>query len=289
MEVNLLENLVKYYHENKISHAYLIETNNLEKCYLDLLEVIKQIFCQNEYNKECNKCNICNLVNQNYLPSLVVISPDGMNIKKEQIVELKKKFSTVPIYTKENIYVIKNAEKLNGASANTMLKFLEEPEQNILGFFITNNANNVISTIRSRCEVIKVLYDIHELDINNITNDINKDKFDVAIEYLFKIEVEKKLGIMYNRDVVLNKFSEREDIKTVFKIIFIIYEELLKKVMGLDNKFDFEKINELSSLDKDKVLRRINLVTKFIDDIDSNVNVELLLDKFVIELGDYIE
>lgn len=289
MEVNVLENLVKYYHENKISHAYLIETNNLEKCYLDLLEVIKQIFCQNEYNKECNKCNICNLVNQNYLPSLVVISPDGMNIKKEQIVELKKKFSTVPIYTKENIYVIKNAEKLNGASANTMLKFLEEPEQNILGFFITNNANNVISTIRSRCEVIKVLYDIHELDINNITNDINKDKFDVAIEYLFKIEVEKKLGIMYNRDVVLNKFSEREDIKTVFKIIFIIYEELLKKVMGLDNKFDFEMINELSSLDKDKVLRRINLVTKFIDDIDSNVNVELLLDKFVIELGDYIE
>lgn len=289
MEVNVLENLVKYYHENKISHAYLIETNNLEKCYLDLLEVIKQIFCQNEYNKECNKCNICNLVNQNYLPSLVVISPDGMNIKKEQILELKKKFSTVPIYTKENIYVIKNAEKLNGASANTMLKFLEEPEQNILGFFITNNANNVISTIRSRCEVIKVLYDIHELDINNITNDINKDKFDVAIEYLFKIEVEKKLGIMYNRDVVLNKFSEREDIKTVFKIIFIIYEELLKKVMGLDNKFDFEKINELSSLDKEKVLRRINLVTKFIDDIDSNVNVELLLDKFVIELGDYIE
>ena len=289
MEVNVLENLVKYYHENKISHAYLIETNNLEKCYLDLLEVIKQIFCQNEYNKECNKCNICNLVNQNYLPSLVVISPDGMNIKKEQIVELKKKFSTVPIYTKENIYVIKNAEKLNGASANTMLKFLEEPEQNILGFFITNNANNVISTIRSRCEVIKVLYDIHELDINNITNDINIDKFDVAIEYLFKIEVEKKLGIMYNRDVVLNKFSEREDIKTVFKIIFIIYEELLKKVMGLDNKFDFEKINELSSLDKDKVLRRINLVTKFIDDIDSNLNIELLLDKFVIELGDYIE
>ena len=59
--------------------------------------------------------------------------------------------------------------------------------------------------------------------------------------------------------------------------------------MGLDNKFDFEKINELSSLDKEKVLRRINLVTKFIDDIDSNVNVELLLDKFVIELGDYIE
>ena len=57
---NVLENLVKYYHENKISHAYLIETNNLEKCYLDLLEVIKQIFCQNEYNKEAYECNKIN-------------------------------------------------------------------------------------------------------------------------------------------------------------------------------------------------------------------------------------
>ena len=27
----------------------------------------------------------------------------------------------------------------------------------------------------------------------------------------------------------------------------------------------------------------------YIEDIDSNVNIELLLDKFVIELGDYVE
>ena len=98
MEVNVLENLVKYYHENKISHAYLIETNNLEKCYLDLLEVIKQIFCQNEYNKECNKCNICNLVNQNYLPSLVVsISPiSSSSVDKITLMETSNILSTLP-------------------------------------------------------------------------------------------------------------------------------------------------------------------------------------------------
>lgn len=288
MKVKEIKNLVKYYHENKMAHAYLIETNDIEKCLSDLLVVIKQIFCQDEFKEDCNKCNICNLINQNYLPSLIIISPDGMNIKKDQIIELKKKFSTVPVYTKENIYVIKNAEKLNGASANTMLKFLEDPEPNILGFFITDNANNVISTIRSRCEIIKFIYDSDELNINSIKNEYN-DKYLVAIDYIYGLEVEKSKGILYNRDVILCKFKERDSIKLIFKIILIIYEELLKKVIGLENNFDFLKIDKLDVLTKDDVLKRINLIIQFIDDIDSNVNIELLLDKYVIELGDYCE
>ena len=289
MKAEALEKLVKYYHENKLSHAYLLETNNLEKCFDDLKQVIKNIVCQDKFSEKCTKCNLCNLIDQNYLPSLVVIEPDGMNIKKEQVLDLKKQFSMVPVYTKDNIYVIKRAEKLNGASANTMLKFLEEPEPNIIGFFITDNANNVISTIKSRCEVVKVFYDEHELDINSIFSDAYKDYTDVAINYLFKLEVEKTEVIMYNRDVVLCKYKEREDIKLIFKIILIIYEELYKKVMGFESRFDFDNLQSLCNLNNKDILKRINLVIKFIDDIDSNASVELLLDKFVIELGDYNE
>ena len=251
MEVKVLENLVKYYHENKLSHAYLIE--------------------------------------QNYLPSLIVVSPDGMNIKKEQILDLKKQFSTVPIYTKENIYVIKNAEKLNGASANTMLKFLEEPEPNIIGFFITDNANNVISTIRSRCEVIRAIYGSNELDSKTLMKDDYKDYYDIAVKYLEKIEVEKKDGIMYNRDIVLNKFNERNDIKTIFKVLLIIYEELLNKKLGLETNLDLEVLSKFDFLSNNEIIKRIKMVIRYIEDIDSNVNIELLLDKFVIELGGYIE
>ena len=289
MKVEALEKLVKYYHENKLSHAYLLETNNLGKCFEDLKKVIKNIVCQNEFSEKCSKCNLCNLIDQNYLPSLIVIEPDGMNIKKEQVLELKKQFSMVPVYTKDNIYVIKKAEKLNGASANTMLKFLEEPEPNIIGFFITDNANNVISTIKSRCEVVKVFYNEHELDINSIFSESYKDYFSVALNYLYKLEVEKTDIIMYNRDVVLCKFKERDDIKLIFKIILIMYEELYKKVIGFENKFNFDSLQSLCNLGTKDILKRISLVIKFIDDIDSNASVELLLDKFVIELGDYNE
>ena len=284
MRAESIEKIVKLYHENKLSHAYLLVTNNIENCLSDLKIAIKQINCNKEYLENCTKCNICNLINQNFLPSLIIIEPDGKMIKKEQILELKRKFSTKPIYTKENIYVIKNAEALNAASANTMLKFLEEPEDNIIGFFITNNVNNVINTIKSRCEILNVFYDVHDLNIDSVDNSLNKTYLDVARNYIKKIEVEKSMRIMYNKSELLNIYSEREDIKKVFQILVIIYEELLKYKLNLNNLFSKLNINYLEFLSYEDLLYRINLLNKFLDDLSNNANIELLLDKFVIEM-----
>jgi DNA polymerase-3 subunit delta' len=284
---NSLEKLVDYYRENKLSHAYLIETNNVLNTYDDLIKVIKKIFCNSTYEDGCCKCNICNLIDQNYLPSLRVIEANGTSIKKEQILELKRNFSSIPVYTKDNIYIIKQAEKLNDASANTMLKFLEEPLEHIIGFFITDNINNVILTIRSRCEIIKNMYELPTIDINSIFNEENKIYFNVAREYIKKLEVEKSKMIMYNKDVVLSNFSEKDDLIKLFQIMLIIYDEALKVKMQV--KKDFSKLSDLDFLlnfSSKQLLKRINLITTFLDDINSNVNKELLLDKFVIELGE---
>lgn len=279
-----IKNLVRLYHEDKLSHAYLLATNNILECLNDLKIAIKQISCNEEYQENCNKCNICNLIDQHYLPSLIIIEPDGKGIKKEQILELKRIFSTKPIYTKENIYIIKNADALNASSANTMLKFLEEPEDNIIGFFITNNVNNVINTIKSRCEILNVFYDVHELNIDSVDSDENKPYLEVAKNYIKKIEVEKNMGIMYNKSELLNIYSEREDIKKVFQILVIIYEELLKYKLNLNNLFSKLDMNYLEFLSYKDVLYRINLLNKFLDEIKNNANIELLLDKFVIEM-----
>ncbi len=286
MEVKVLEKLVDYYRENKLSHAYLIETNNTQQCLEDLKCIVAKIFCSNDYKENCNECNICSLIKQNYLPSLMVIEPSGNTIKKEQVLELKRAFSSLPIYTNENIYIIKSAEALTDASANTMLKFVEEPTEHIIGFFITNNINNVISTIRSRCEILKVFYDEKELSLSSLKSEDWIEYYELTKKYLYKLEVEKKEMIMYNKDVLLNTFTERNDIKKIFNIILIAYEELLKKVNGQAYEFDFNDFNFLDSLDFKAITKRIDLVIRFLEDLESNANVELLLDKFVIELSD---
>lgn len=284
-----LNNLVNYYHENKLSHAYLIETNDLDKCLDDLKIVVKKLFCPNVYEEQCIKCNICNLIDQNYLPSLKIIEPNGSSIKKEQILELKRMFSSIPIYTKNNIYIIKNAEKMTDSSANTMLKFLEEPEDNLLGFFITNNTYNVINTIKSRCEIIKVYYDEDDLNFKNLFSDKYRKHFEVISNYIYKIEIEKKNLIMYNKNELLSNFSEREDYKLLFKIMLLIYEEALNYVLGLKSDISsYEQFAYLINYSSNLLIKRIKLITEFLDDINYNVNIELLLDKFVIELSDVL-
>lgn len=287
MAKEVFNNLVNYYHKNKLSHAYLIETDDLEKCFSELKQAIKQMFCENNYEDNCTKCNICNLIEQNYLPSFIVIEPDGQTIKKEQVAELKRLFSSIPIYTKDNIYVIKGAEKLNDSSANTMLKFLEEPEDHIIGFFLTNGINNVISTIKSRCEILYVNYN------NNSINKLSKEMFnkynDVIKKYLYKVEVEKNNLIMYNKDVLLGVYTEREDIKNIFKIILYIYEQLLNKKLGtqynvLIDEYSFLDNNSISVIED-----KIKLLIRILEDIQYNANIELLLDRFIIELSDFNE
>lgn len=264
--------LVQKYRENKFSHIFLVETNNKEEALNDILELIKVINCPEIFDSSCNKCNLCHLIDIQSLPSLKIIYPDGQAIKKYQMEELKKEFSSLPYFSRFNTYIINNAEKFNESSANTMLKFIEEPEKNILGFLITNNKENVINTIKSRCEIVKAYYIQEQVVLNQRINDL-------AITYLYKLEVEKQLGIVYNK-IIINEKLEKEELVLLFKTILNIYLNIF------ENKDIDEKLNRIKKLDVQSILKRIKLVSKMIERLNYNVNVNLLLDDFVLELED---
>lgn len=268
-----LESLIKKFNENKLSHVFLMETNDKNALLLDILELCKIINCPNEYNSSCEKCNLCHLIETNSLPSLKIISPDGQAIKKSQMEELKNDFVGIPYLSRYNIYIINDAEKFNASSANTMLKFIEEPEQNILGFLITNNKENVINTIKSRCEIIKVYYDTEE------TQKVNEKLKELAEDYLYKIEVEKKKSILYNKGILDEKL-EKDEVLAVFQIILTIYLNLL------NGKPIVEKLAVLKELSYQEVIKRISLVNEVIERLNFNVNINLLLDYFVLSLED---
>jgi len=273
--------LEKLYRENKLAHVYLIETNNLEKATEDIINLIKMISCPYEYQENCLKCNFCNLIVQNNMPSIMIIEPNGQFIKKEQVIELKQRFSLMPAFTENNIYIIKNADKLNAFSANTLLKFIEEPSGQVIGFLITLNINNVLPTIKSRCETCQLFYE------NTENNDLVIYQECIS-EYLKKIEVEKKGNIIYNKDILLANFNQRKDIELIFKEILNIYNCYLHyKITGFLNIEDnYSYLKELKIIQLEK---RIKLVIDLLDNINRNLNIELLLDKFIIELSEIYE
>jgi DNA polymerase III delta prime subunit len=59
---------------------------------------------------------------------------------------------------------------------NSILKFSEELSEKLVIFFTTNNENKVLSTIKSRCNLIRVLKD--EEFLKSIKNEFNVEDSD---------------------------------------------------------------------------------------------------------------
>lgn len=280
LENNLLEIYTKY-REERLAHAYLIETNNIPRLMTDLKLLIKALLCPEEYTDTCHNCSLCNLINKNNLPSIIVIEPDGAFIKKAQIEDLKHAFGTKPIYSKYNIYIMKNAEKLNSSSANAMLKFLEEPTEGIIGFFLTTNKDVIIPTIKSRCQSLVINYkeDNIKEELNLTAEDYNC--YQDIIKVLFKSIQEDSL--LNNKEMILSKLPERKDIETLFRLILAIYFQAFLRNSKQVYDEELLEIIEIKE-NNEKVTQKLNIITKFLLDLRYNVNIELLLDKFVIEM-----
>ena len=271
--------LIDKYHENKLSHAFLFVTNDIKKCHQDLIEFIKEINCNSSFKDNCQDCNLCYQIENNIIPNLIEIYTDGQNIKKSQILELQEKFKTKPLYLKQNIYIINNAEKLNNSSSNTMLKFLEEPEENILGFFITNNKEAMLETIKSRCQIIVVNYNEESMTQKlGISEDEIKIYEDIAASYLSSLISKKEDGILLNKKVILSTIDKREQIINLFNLIYLLIDEVLNKTLK-NSQFAF-----LNNIEFAKLIHLQKIVYNTLETIPFNVNIELLLDNFAMEM-----
>lgn len=273
---SVINEIIKRHHENKLAHAFLLETNDKESCFKDAIELVKNIVCPFNYASECNEeCNLCNLIDNNVLPSLIIISPEGQVIKKDQISDMMEKFDTKPVFTKYNIYIVRDAERFNSYSANALLKFLEEPEDNIIGIFITSNKENVISTIRSRCQIFSCNYDI---DINDKLDETILIDVKLYLNNIFK----NKDDLLYNKTHMIGLYTERGDWE-------IFFNTMLYYLKDCYSSSRIDAIDLVKNVSKDNLVKMIVCIENIIKYINGNGNIDLILDKFVIEMRNYYE
>ena len=273
---NNFNNILNCYHENKLSHAFLLETNDIEQCYKDVLELVKMINCSGKYSEECEECNLCHLIDLGNIPSLITIDPFGNNIKKEQILDMMERFKSKPIYSKYNTYIIRQCDYFNQHSANTLLKFLEEPEDDIIGFFITNNKMNVISTIRSRCQEWSMYY---KEDLGNNYSDESISQFN---DYLSNV-CGKKDAFIYNQTEFKKLYEDRMDWVRFFTEILYYLTDVSCDQVTLGNN------DVLGKMDKREIIWIISKIEDILKYLKSNGNIELILDKFAIEMRNIYE
>lgn len=299
---SLLTNAIK---NNKLSHAYLIDANHYDDSYNFILSFVKDIICGQDHE---NDCILCQRINNNNYPELKIIESEANIIKKEQLLELQSDFSRSSIEGNYRIYIIKDCDKMNKQASNCLLKFLEEPNPGIIAILVTNNFSKLLTTIISRCQVIR-LNNIISLKNNNSLENFALINTDNKGEFLEFLNNEKMLQIIddtfyfidyfeengldiliYMKKLWYNKFSMREDARLAIMLMVYFYYDLLNFKINNDkyffcDKLEFiEKCANMNSIDS--ILNKIEVVNYGYEMINYNLNMNLLLDDIVIRLGD---
>lgn len=266
---------------NHISHAYLIDEFNNSDAFDFVLAFVKEILSMGLSDSE--KQVLYKRIDDGNYPEIKVIEPDGMLIKKQQILDLQNEFSMEAIEGSKRIYIIRDADKMRSETANSMLKFLEEPDNDIVAILMTNNYNNILSTIISRCQIIR-------LNNNNDIN-INNELMEIAINFIKNIENSGIITVSREQELLFSKISvkERDKMSELFDIILDVYYDVLKVSYG---KFDIKYSSYLDEFKEiamdnssDILIKKIDLIVKYKDAIRYNVNVNLLIDSFIVSFG----
>ena len=86
--------------------------------------------------------------------NILFIQPDGLHIKVDTIRQIFR-FLVLQSLAPARVIIIDSAHQMNIQSANSLLKILEEPPDQVYFILISSHLSNLPVTIRSRAQIIR--------------------------------------------------------------------------------------------------------------------------------------
>ncbi|MBX7169766.1 MAG: DNA polymerase III subunit [Pyrinomonadaceae bacterium] len=137
------------------------------------LELAKAFVCQKPNNGEaCDTCAACLRADKFSIPTnadkndefkkvffsehpdIGIVTAYKNNILIDAIRAVETESNFRPYEARARFFIIDEADKMNDAASNALLKTLEEPAQTSHIFLITSRPNSLLQTIRSRCQTV---------------------------------------------------------------------------------------------------------------------------------------
>lgn len=145
--------------QNNLPHALLFSGQaglgklDLAKSFANVL-LCKESETANGF--ACGDCVACKLIAANNHPDLMLIQPEkeGGFIKVDQIRSLIADLSQTAQQGGYQVVIVAPANAMNAASANALLKTLEEPLGKTIIILLSERPTMLPATIRSRCQLL---------------------------------------------------------------------------------------------------------------------------------------
>lgn len=140
------------FEQDRVSHAYLFLGAPGSGKTVCAQAVAQALLCE---DNGCGACDSCARVVRGSHPDVHWYAPDGVSgYLVGQIRDLIADVALAPIRSTKKVYIIQHADLLYSASANALLKTLEEPPANVTFILIGRSRDTILPTIVSRCQVV---------------------------------------------------------------------------------------------------------------------------------------
>jgi len=101
----------------------------------------------------CGECPSCRQVAAGTHADLLLIRPEGLSYGVRQTRDLVLKAATAPVYGRWRIVLFEDADRATEQAANALLKAIEEPATRTVWLLCAPFADDLPTTIRSRCRL----------------------------------------------------------------------------------------------------------------------------------------
>ena len=138
------------------------------------LEIARAFVCVSKSGLEgCGECPACVRAGRFVFPStdgkkaewervflsehldVGTVVPYKNSILVEAVRELEREANFLPYEGGSRFFIIDDADKMNAAASNALLKTLEEPPSTSYIFLVTSRPDTLLQTIRSRCQILR--------------------------------------------------------------------------------------------------------------------------------------
>ena len=152
------KNIIRYIQNavtaDAVSHAYILngERGSGKKLLANLFAMSLQCQNRDEDGDACGKCQSCRQALNGNQPDIIRVTHEKPNtISVDDIrVQVNDDIVIRPYSSKYKIYIIADADLMSVQAQNALLKTIEEPPQYAVIMLLTENADTLLPTNRSR-------------------------------------------------------------------------------------------------------------------------------------------
>ena len=102
----------------------------------------------------CGHCPACRQVEVGTHADLLLVRPDGLSYGVRQTRDLVLKAATAPVSGRWRVILFEDADRCTEQAANALLKAIEEPSPRTVWLLCAPYADDLPTTIRSRCRLV---------------------------------------------------------------------------------------------------------------------------------------